>query len=183
MNLRKDHLHDAMAHCEQRELSCLRSGFVNPDCLRRGSRTGASGQSVAMWCTVCNLMRIAAALFCAMFAVLHVSVMDVLAQVMMKDAAKCGTRCELQISANKLKSECAIFLRDMPEGGLDSCLCLVLVWRVQFGLLCVSARVRWTCAVITLCNLNCWMWICMFGQLCALSSVQCLFMIFGQQTC
>jgi hypothetical protein len=39
-------------------------------------------------------------------ATTYASVMDVLAQLTIKDAAKCDTHCELQISENKLKSEC-----------------------------------------------------------------------------
>ena len=45
-----------------------------------------------------------------------------LAQVAIKDAAKCGTHCELQISVNKLAFERIVQLWEMPRGGLESCL-------------------------------------------------------------
>ena len=48
--------------------------------------------------------------------------MTVLAQVAMKDAAKCDMHCDLQISVNKLAFERIVQLWDMPKVGLGSCL-------------------------------------------------------------
>ena len=48
--------------------------------------------------------------------------MTVLAQVAIKDAAKCDMHCDLQISVNKLASERIVQLWDMPKVGLGSCL-------------------------------------------------------------
>ena len=49
--------------------------------------------------------------------------MTVLAQVAIKDAAKCDMHCDLQISVNKLAFERIVQLWDMPKVGLGSCLC------------------------------------------------------------
>ena len=49
--------------------------------------------------------------------------MTVLAQVAIKDAAKCDMHCDLQISVNKLTFERIVQLWDMPKVGIGSCLC------------------------------------------------------------
>ena len=49
--------------------------------------------------------------------------MIVLAQVAIKDAAKCGMHCELRISVNKLSFERIVQLWDIPRGEFNLCLC------------------------------------------------------------
>lgn len=50
------------------------------------------------------------------------SAMDVLARASMKDAAKCDTHCELQISVNHQISERIWRCRDFPAARLFQCL-------------------------------------------------------------
>ena len=51
---------------------------------------------------------------------MQATVMNVLAQVAIKDAAKCDVHCELQVSVNELAFERIVCLLDMPKGGLIS---------------------------------------------------------------
>ena len=68
--------------------------------------------------------------------------MIVLAQVAIKDAAKCGMHCELRISVNKLNFERIVQLWDNPRGGFNSCLCNIAcithVLRALFVPVCIA---------------------------------------------